>query len=159
MSIRLKADESILTQCQLQEFTATLTTTRLIIVSPVSEENFPLRGLSGVGVYDDVEKYNANSKAEKKKVMSITMGMCSGVGLLFVILLPSNGFYSVGLLIMIGLLLIGFVIASTYNPTIRLESILNIMQHGGSRQFRFHKTDRNAADIKSFIEQVTETLS
>lgn len=158
MSLTLKPDENIIAECRLEEFQATLTNYRLIIQSMISEENFPLRGISGIGIYDDVRKYEADFKAAKEKSFQTSMGIGFMVGFILAIFLFLKDQTMFGFLTLLTAVVIGFI-AANKNPFVPLDSILNIMQQGGSRQFRFSKTDQSAHDIKGFIDKVNDTLN
>ena len=155
MSLTLKSNESLITQCQLGEFNATLTNARLIITSLTSEENFPLRGISGVGIYDDVDKYANDVVKEKAKHRENVLRIAAGIGIVLLFICVSQNEYSIGFVALI----IGFLISSDKKSAVKLQTILLIMQHGGNRDFRFNKKDTSAAVVKKFVDQVNETLT
>ena len=157
MSFQLKENETILAKCTLQEFTATLTTFRLVINSQISEENFPLRGISGIGVYDDVDKYARDLKVEKEKIKQTNTIIGLAIGLLIGLVLMKNGQFFISLIAVSIGAATGSIIQT--NTKTKVESILNIMQQGGSRQFRFYKNDSSAAEIKKLVDKVTDTLN
>ena len=158
MHIVLKENERIIAECSLQEFTATLTNLRLIIKSSISEENFPLRGISGVGIYDDVDKYVCDLQAAKKTQQTKAMGLAAGLGIILFVIASVNNQLMMGVIGIFSSIAIGLLFAYQ-TPSVPLMSILNIMQQGGSRQFRFYKNDQNALAIKTFVDKVTDTLN
>ena len=48
-----------------------LTNDRIYISSTGNEETFALRGINGVGLYDDIEKFNTETVAFKKKKVAL----------------------------------------------------------------------------------------
>ncbi|MDB4114263.1 hypothetical protein N9572_01915 [Flavobacteriaceae bacterium] len=150
-----------------QGFTVKLTSDKIFISAVGNEETLALRGVNGVGVYDDLEKYNEELEEFKKKTMSPkTRKYLSytvyGFGVLTCLVGISSG-DNPGSLIF-GLLFfggIGFAISkfkSKKKPP-SLDSYFRIMLSGGDRKFKFDKSGDNAQNIAQFINKVEETLT
>ena len=76
-------------------FNVTLTSDKIYITAIGQEETFALRSVSGVGLYDDIKKYNQELKAFEKKAKEsktlavsliisgiLMMGVAMSVGLI-----------------------------------------------------------------------------
>jgi len=158
MSPQLKETENILAECIFGAYTATLTSNRLIIKSAISDESFPLRSITGIGVYDDVVQYEQSLKAAKDKNTrkSTTIIM---LGIIPMAILLANGELTLGMVSFAVFFAIGLTFLFRKTPELDMQSVLKIMQYGGDKTFTFAKTDSEAYKIKGFIEKVTETLS
>ena len=141
-----------------------LTKDKLYVSSLGSEETFALRGVNGVGIYDNILLYNAQveevkANKELKKFgvplviggLALWVGGCTlGYGSLMAFFGPCLGFI---------LLIVGgkFLMANVKEPV--LDSKLNINMQGGEKSFAFNKTNDNASEIADFINKVEETLT
>ncbi len=147
-----------------QGFTVKLTSDKIFISAVGNEETLALRGVNGVGVYDDLEKYNKELEEFKKKTMSpkrrkYTAFSIIGLGVFALIPVLSGETET----LMLGLILavVGFIVLKFKSkkkpPT--LDSYFRIMLSGGDRKFIFDKSGDNAKNIAQFINKVEETLT
>ncbi|MCK9398613.1 MAG: hypothetical protein M0Q51_01290 [Bacteroidales bacterium] len=164
--MKLRKDESQIAQCALQgAFTATLTNFRLIIESSISEESYPLAGITGVAVIDDIEGFKKKtSEIKQKKAQPIIAGAFIGLVLslimIFAILQPTDSVLMF-LTVIIGIaagIFVGYQISKKRFQKVELESFLEIMQSGGAKRFSFIKTDNNARAIKDLVNSITDTM-
>ena len=58
-------------------FNVTLTSDKIYITAIGQEETFALRSVSGVGLYDDIKKYNQEIEAFEKKAKKSKNMQCS----------------------------------------------------------------------------------
>ena len=145
-------------------FNVKLTNEKIFIEAAGSSETIALRGLNGVGLYDDIEKYNAEltmyehqSKSIKnQKPICIIIGIAS---LLFGLWLGEFGSISVviGVLIIIAAFIIPWEKFKPKKPM--LHSYFRLMLSGGDRKFRFNKSDESSVRIADFINKVEDTLT
>lgn len=149
-----------------QGFTVKLTSDKIFISAVGNEETLALRGVNGVGVYDDLEKYNKELEEFKKKTMSPkTRKYFSyavyGFGVLYSIMFFSTPSFGGGIFCLLFFGGIGFAISkfkSKKKPP-SLDSYFRIMLSGGDRKFKFDKSGDNAKNIAQFINKVEETLT
>jgi len=148
-----------------QGFTVKLTSDKIFISAVGNEETLALRGVNGVGVYDDLEKYNEELKEFKKKTMSpkrrkITAFSIIGLSVFALIpILTTGNTETLGTVFMIAA--VGFIVLkfkSKKKPP-SLDSYFRIMLSGGDRKFKFDKSGDNAQNIAQFINKVEETLT
>ncbi len=138
-------------------FNVRLTTEKIFIDAAGSSETIALRGLNGVGLYDDIEKYNQeleqmkNGATQLKVILAITfvVGLWVGINL--------ESF----IFIFIGVLAGGFLLlrwnAMTGEPV--LDSYFRLMLSGGDRKFKFNKSNESSVQIADFINKVEDTLT
>jgi len=148
-----------------QGFSVKLTEDKIFISAIGNEETLALRGVNGVGVYDDIEKYNKDLEEHKKKNMSpekrknFSIGIII-FGILYGIWGISQGFEVLGGL---GVCFVIFGVAfGNYKSKVKpptLDSFFRIMLTGGDRKFKFDKSGDNAKSIAEFINKVEETLT
>ena len=148
-----------------QGFSVKLTEDKIFISAVGNEETLALRGVNGVGVYDDIEKYNNELATYKKETMSpkkrknLSIGTMV-FGVIYAIWGISQGLEElagVGAMFILG----GFLISkykSKKQPPV-LDSYFRIMLTGGDRKFKFDKSGDNAKNIAQFINKVEETLT
>ena len=148
-----------------QGFSVKLTEDKIFISAVGNEETLALRGVNGVGVYDDIEKYNNELATYKKETMSpkkrknLSIGTMV-FGVIYAIWGISQGLEElagVGAMFILG----GFLISkykSKKQPPV-LDSYFRIMLTGGDRKFKFDKSGNNAKSIAEFINKVEETLT
>lgn len=139
-------------------FNVKLTNDKIFIDSAGSSETIALRRLTGVGLYDDLEKYNKELekyKKEKKgikvvKWMLIVLGLyCTSFSLVLGI------FWIAG-----GVLLEKLVsFSSNLKKEPVLDSYFRLMLSGGDRKFKFNKSDETSVKIADFINKVEDTLT
>lgn len=147
-------------------FNVTLTSDKIYITAIGQEETFALRSVSGVGLYDDIKKYNQEieafeKKAKKSKNMSVLL-IFGGIAILVVSVLGymNSGEAGPGVL---GLILLSIGIyklnknESAKKPV--LDSFFNLMLSGGDRKFPFNKSSKNAKQIALFVNKVEDTLT
>tara|TARA_B110000259_G_scaffold184069_1_gene230367 strand:+ start:75 stop:566 length:492 start_codon:yes stop_codon:yes gene_type:complete len=148
-----------------QGFTVKLTSDKIFISAVGNEETLALRGVNGVGVYDDLEKYNEELEEFKKKTMSpkrrkITAFSIIGLSVFMLIPILTTGVTdSLGMVFMMAAA--GFIVLkfkSKKKPP-SLDSYFRIMLSGGDRKFKFDKSGDNAQNIAQFINKVEETLT
>lgn len=148
-----------------QGFTVKLTSDKIFISAVGNEETLALRGVNGVGVYDDLEKYNKELEEYKKKTMTPKMRKLTAfsiIGLSVITLIPiltTGNTESLGMVFMIAA--VGFIVLkfkSKKKPP-SLDSYFRIMLSGGDRKFKFDKSGDNAQNIAQFINKVEETLT
>ncbi len=155
--------------------TCKLTKDRFYVSSLGNEETFALRGVNGIGIYDDLEKYNkelenyknSDKKIENQKVVYVVLGIiiliCG-----FVSLSNSTGF-GVFLVFCGGF----FALSPQFIPVTntfwwgkqislskpKLETYLRVILSGGERKFLFNKSEGNAVLIADFINKLEQTLT
>lgn len=148
-----------------QGFTVKLTSDKIFISAVGNEETLALRGVNGVGVYDDLEKYNKELEEFKKKTMSpkrrkITAFSIIGLSVFALIpILTTGNTETLGMVFMIAA--VGFIVLkfkSKKKPP-SLDSYFRIMLSGGDRKFKFDKSGDNSQNIAQFINKVEETLT
>tara|TARA_B110000977_G_scaffold172234_1_gene224479 strand:+ start:171 stop:662 length:492 start_codon:yes stop_codon:yes gene_type:complete len=148
-----------------QGFTVKLTEDKVFISAIGNEETLALRGVNGVGVYDDIDKYNIELEEFKKKTMSpkkrkITAFSIIGLSVFMLIpVLTTGQTESLGAVFMTAAA--GFIVLkfkSKKRPP-SLDSYFRIMLSGGDRKFKFDKSGDNAQNIAQFINKVEETLT
>ena len=147
----LMPNEVEIKKASVATFTATLTNFRLCIDGVASEESYPIDGITGLAIVDDLNGYALAIKSSNKRKLSfgILGGLPSLVAITFLKDYADNPAAVVFLLIGIILLIYGF---SGKKPNI--ESNLTIMQMGGTRTFSFLKNDRAAQNLKHLIDEI-----
>jgi hypothetical protein len=144
-------------------FTVSLTSEKIFISAIGQEETFALRSVSGVGLFDDIAKYNKDLEEFKKLTNNPAPYVIIGFGvLIFISGMNSQGTDLVvmalmGLFVVAGGLLIRFGLKRKRPPV--LDSYFSLMLSGGDRRFKFSKSDGNSKDIANFINKVEDTLT
>jgi len=146
-------------------FNVKLTNDKIYITAIGNEETFALRSLNGLGLYDDVEKYNKEDEIYREGLKKKKSGF---IGLLIVGVL----FLGVGIIASIGgeegavgfiegiAFIVGAYLMKKKIPTKpTLDSYFRIMLSGGSREFKFDKNEGNSADVANFVNKVEDTLT
>ncbi len=141
-----------------------LTEDKLFVTSTGVEETFALRGLNGIGVYDDIKQLNAdlnyvNSLKKESRIWSWII--------IFVMIFFLFGFNeydkSERKAMIIAECVMGYLAYYfwTKHNKIKpeLRSYLKIILTGGDRRFDFNKKNKNAKNIALFINKVEETLT
>lgn len=148
-----------------QGFSVKLTEDKIFISAVGNEETLALRGVNGVGVYDDIEKYNKELETYKKETMSPKKRKNWSIGTMVFGVIYAIWGISQGLEeLAVGgamFVLAGFLISkykSKKQPPV-LDSYFRIMLTGGDRKFKFDKSGDNAKSIAQFINKVEETLT
>ena len=148
-------------------FNVKLTGDKIYISAVGNEETFALRSVNGIGLYDNIEKYNKEIEAYKKKFNKNVGIMYYVFAAIFVVLglyiLVTSGSAGVSiLLVALGFAVGGWYIMKKVNDApkaVKLDSYFRIMLSGGSREFKFDKNDNNATDVADFINKVEDTLT
>jgi hypothetical protein len=159
--------EDVLSQLDAGSLTIKLTSDKLYINTPTSNEAFALRSIDGVGVIDLIENYNEALTQHKQNQSNVVK--IFGVGLLVV----AGGIYSfiesinsdssiIGSLILlfigIGISLVTFfAIRKAKEP--QMLSAVRIMMRSGNRDFQFDKTGSNSEEIAEFVAKIESTLT
>ncbi|MDB4010031.1 hypothetical protein N9484_03250 [Polaribacter sp.] len=148
-----------------QGFSVKLTEDKIFISAIGNEETLALRGVNGVGVYDDIEKYNKDLEEYNKKNMTPKKRKNLSIGVIVFGVMYAIFGISQGVSQLVGLgvfFAICGVIISKYKSKKQppaLDSFFRIMLTGGDRKFKFDKSGNNAKSIAEFINKVEETLT
>ena len=142
-------------------FNVKLTDDKIFVSSIGNEETFALRSVNGVGLYDDIDKYNTELNDYNKKNNIGCVYSIAGFNVILGIIVIQLNVIG-GLLIM----LIGIVGAYFMNigmekkkTQINLDSYFRLMLSGGSREFKFDKSEENSVEIADFINKIEDTLT
>jgi hypothetical protein len=144
-------------------FTVTLTSEKIFVSSIGQEETFALRSVSGVGLYDDITKYNKELEEHKKSSNPNAAYVVAGLGGIVTLssLFSDSSDKAVGVgegvAIVIGAILYAKGLQGKAAPV--LDSYFTLMLSGGDRRFKFNKSGGNATDIANFINKVEDTLT
>jgi|TARA_B110000967_G_C18834569_1_gene535927 hypothetical protein len=147
-------------------FNVKLTADKIYISAIGNEETFALRSLNGLGLYDDVEKYNKEDVIyrdglKKTKSGYIVLLVLGSLFILVGLMASINGGegaaggFIEGIAFIVGAFLMKKKIPT--KPT--LDSYFRIMLSGGSREFKFDKNEGNSADVANFVNKVEDTLT
>tara|TARA_B110001452_G_C15181612_1_gene410417 strand:+ start:139 stop:618 length:480 start_codon:yes stop_codon:yes gene_type:complete len=139
-----------------------LTKDKIYITAAGNEETFALRGVNGVGLYDDLEKYAKEEeefKGSGKKTKKIKYGLIA-IGVLAILSGLTQGGEEAGSSIAVGGALIGgsFLVKNKAKQPV-LDSYFKLMLGGADRQFKFIKSDASSGKIADFINKVEDTLT
>jgi hypothetical protein len=141
-------------------FNVKLTTDKIFVSAIGQEETFALRSVNGVGLYDDIEKYNA--ELEKNNPKNIKNGgiILMVLGGILAISGLTGGQDGLGVLVEgIGIVVGGYFLMKYKAKPPVLDSYFRLMLSGGSREFKFDKTEDNAVAVAEFINEVEDTLT
>ena len=134
-------------------FNVKLTNEKIFIDAAGSSETIALRGLNGVGLYDNIKKYNREIEGDK------VTGQMKNVWLAFFLCCAIMLIYSE--LYIVGMIFAGCSIIpklfSVKEPI--LDSYFRLMLSGGDRKFKFNKSDETSIKIADFINKVEDTLT
>lgn len=156
----MEADYQIATFRDQSGLEAVMTTNKLYIKSRNSSEVFALRAIVGSGVYDDISTYAAELKKWKNyRRRSLISGI---IGLIIIIPLMSDlegeSVAQFGpLLILVAIIFLIFKLNEGSKPT--LFSYFNLMTLGGTRKFKFDKSEETSASIADFNSKLEETFT
>jgi hypothetical protein len=159
--------------------TCKLTKDRFYVSSLGNEETFALRGVNGIGIYDDLEKYNSELTLFKSQDEKIKNAKNAKIAIGYVLYFLAAYFVIMGLtsydepmslffcLIFGGLSAFGAyklqnspLDKSLFNiPEPKLETYLRVILSGGERKFLFNKSEGNAVLIADFINKLEQTLT
>jgi|TARA_B110000091_G_scaffold212747_1_gene260200 hypothetical protein len=143
-------------------FNVKLTDEKIFIDAAGSSETIALRGLTGVGLYDDLEKYNKELEEYKKDQKGVKVGkwMLIVVGVLALFGGFPDSIVPAIFMIAGGVFLEKLV---SFSPKHKKEPILDsyfrLMLSGGDRKFKFNKSDESSVKIADFINKVEDTLT
>ena len=143
-------------------FNVKLTDDKIFVSSIGNEETFALRSVNGVGLYDDIDKYNTDLENYNKKN---PIGCAYAIGVFGVIMgIIYIQFNSIGLgifsmLIGIGVAYFMKIGLEKKKTQINLDSYFRLMLSGGSREFKFDKSEENSVEIADFINKIEDTLT
>ena len=145
-------------------FNVTLTSDKIYITAIGQEETFALRSVSGVGLYDDIKKYNQELKdfelkannRKKYAYVLIVLGILQIIVYVFYLNIVTQGLVLGGIFIAVGIFLMNRN-ESAKKPV--LDSFFNLMLSGGDRSFPFNKSRKNAKQIALFVNKVEDTLT
>ena len=145
-------------------FNVTLTSDKIYITAIGQEETFALRSVSGVGLYDDIKKYNQELKdfelkannRKKYAYVLIVLGILQIIVYVFYLNIVTQGLVFGGIVIAVGIFLMNRN-ESAKKPV--LDSFFNLMLSGGDRSFPFNKSRKNAKQIALFVNKVEDTLT
>ncbi|MDB9966744.1 hypothetical protein OAD44_00870 [Flavobacteriaceae bacterium] len=142
-------------------FNVKLTDDKVFVSSIGNEETFALRSVNGVGLYDDIKKYNNEVEAQKKKYPKWSVYFSLIFGLLYFIICLQYFDPILAFLILIFFGFIAFWINNKSNQikNIKLDSYFRLMLSGGSREFQFDKSEENSVEIADFINKLEDTLT
>lgn len=149
-------------------FNVKLTKDKVFVSSIGNEETFALRSVNGVGLYDDIKKYNSDkNKYEDMNDNSMIIGIMAVLMVIFII----YGIYTIinnaignGLAIFFPAIILGgliyyFVNQKPSGKKPKLDSYFKLMLSGGSREFKFDKSEENSVKIADFINKLEDTLT
>jgi hypothetical protein len=144
-------------------FTVSLTSEKIFISAIGQEETFALRSVSGVGLFDDIAKYNRDLEEFKKLTNNQAPYVIIAIGVLCFILGMNGEGADLVVMPILGLVLvvIGLLIRlglKKKRPPV-LDSYFTLMLSGGDRRFKFSKSEGNSRDIANFINKVEDTLT
>jgi hypothetical protein len=137
-----------------------LTKDKIYISATGNEETFALRGVNGVGLYDDLEKYAKEEEAFKnnEKVQKTTKTVYIILGVVFLIAFLYLEIPLMAVLFGGGFIAGSFLIKNRLEKPV-LDSYFKLMLSGADRQFKFFKSDESSAKIADFINKVEDTLT
>lgn len=150
-------------------FNVKLTKDKVFVSTIGNEETFALRSVNGVGLYDDIKKYNLDLKNYKNNNDNSTMiGYVAtmifilgtyGVYKLFIDGDVGNGLVTFAFCFILGGLIYYFRNQKPSGRKPKLDSYFKLMLSGGSREFQFDKSDENSVEIADFINKLEDTLT
>jgi hypothetical protein len=145
-------------------FNVKLTEDKIYVSAIGNEETIALRSVNGVGLYDDINKYDEDLKTHKQQNSPLSGYILTGFGVVIMLtgLIPDFGdFVAAPLIEGISFITVGFITVylSKNKPEPKLDSYFKFMLSGGSREFKFDKSDDNSSDVANFINKVEETLT
>ena len=145
-------------------FNVKLTKDKIFITAVGNEETFALRGVNGVGLYDDIEKYNKELEEQKKVNPKLNGYIMIGLGIFLgiagVINIQTDSTTAIMFIIEgIGLGVGGNLMMKAKNKPPKLDSYFKLILSGGDRKFKFDKNDETSASIADFINKIEDTLT
>ena len=143
-------------------FNVKLTDDKIYVSSIGNEETFALRSVNGVGLYDDIDKYNTELNDYNKKNNIGCVYLIGALGVIMGILIIQMNQIGNGLLVML-ICIVGayfmYIGMNKRKTQIKLDSYFRLMLSGGSREFKFDKSEANSVEIADFINKIEDTLT
>ena len=140
-------------------FNVKLTNEKIFIDAAGSSETIALRGLNGVGLYDDIEKYNNELETYKADGKGAEIFKWVFLVLAGIILISGFPDTIIPTIIVAGIAIgISKLLMSKKKEPI-LDSYFRLMLSGGDRKFPFHKSDETSVKIADFINKIEDTLT
>lgn len=146
-------------------FNVKLTKDKIFITAVGNEETFALRGVNGVGLYDDIEKYNKELQEHKANNSKTGWKVGMGFGIFMIVLgilleiqkneLPGIAYVIEGIVLAI----FSYLKTKQTNEPPKLDSYFKLILSGGDRKFKFDKNDETSASIADFINKIEDTLT
>ena len=141
-------------------FNVKLTKDKIFITVIGNEETFALRGVNGVGLYDDLEKYNEELEIHKKTDNKLSGQIMIGIGVVLVVV----SFFTkdaLPIFLVEGIILAGagYFTMNLVNEPPKLDSYFKLILSGNDRRFKFDKNDETSSSIADFINKIEETLT
>ncbi len=154
--------ENVLTQFNSDQLEIKLTSEKLFINTPTSNEAFALRSVNGIGVLDLLDDYNKELTDWRQKKLSAKITI--GIGVFFAIpglwLLSKSTEFGLALLFIGAIMsLPGIINLSKLKSEPKLMSAVRIMISGGNRDFKFDKTGVKSGNVADFVAKVESTLT
>lgn len=158
----MEAEYQIATFRDQSGLEAVMTTNKLYIKSRHSSEVFALRAIVGSGVYDDILHYTEELvKWKRIKNRQSVMVAIGGILCLFMFASFGNDSIFIGYLSLLGAIITFVVAMVSYDPGSKptLFSYFNLMTLGGTRKFKFDKSEETSASIADFNSKLEETFT
>ena len=140
-------------------FNVKLTDEKIFIEAAGSSETIALRGLNGVGLYDNIEKYNkelVQYKTDGKGAEVFKWIFLVLAGIILIIGFPNS---VIPAIIVAGIAIGIPKLLMNKNKEPILDSYFRLMLSGGDRKFKFNKSDETSVKIADFINKVEDTLT
>jgi hypothetical protein len=160
----MSQEVSIATCSDDQGFKVNLTSEKLYVNSVSSQETFALRSINGVGIYDDIDKYNLDLTALKNKQKSkyVLPVIIMIYGVIMILAGFTAGFAtSIAGLVLTALGYWWYTVKKRKmeNEKPMLDSYFKVMISGNERKFKFNKEQVNSNDIANLTNKIEETLT
>lgn len=159
--------EDVLSQLDAGSLDIKLTSEKLFINTPTSNEAFALRSVNGIGVIDLLDEYNNLLTYCKERKIKAILGICFGaflaiIGAVVVVgqIESDKGYIPELIVTGIGIIMTLPGIAYLNKPVVpKLMSAVRIMMSGGNRDFEFDKTGVKSGNVAEFVAKVESTLT
>ena len=141
-----------------QGFNVKLTKDKIYVTSLGNEETFALRGVNGVGLYDDIEKYD--KEVGEQKNQKYLPAVLYALGGIFILLGIATQGPESGTQIFEGFVcaLCGYLVKFR-SSKVKMDSYFKLILSGTDRKFKFDKTDETSKAIADFVNKVEDTLT
>lgn len=140
-----------------QGFNVKLTKDKIYVTSLGNEETFALRGVNGVGLYDDIEKYD--KEVGQKKYQKYFGPVFYVLAFVYIIVGISTGDALFAIFGGFGFAFIGYIVQSVSSSKVKMDSYFKLILSGTDRKFKFDKTDETSKEIADFVNKVEDTLT